>query len=103
MMHNNERLYSVIKAIHMSEKAIKGEEKVNQYVFKVDVDANKFLIKKAVEKVFDVAVEAVRVVNVKGKRKMFKQRIGKRQSWKKAYVKLKEGQEISYSGISDKG
>ena len=103
MMHNSEILYSVIKALHMSEKAMKGEEKAGQYVFKVNVDANKFLIKKAIEKVFDVSVDAVRVVNVKGKRKMFKQRIGKRQDWKKAYVKLKEGQEINYSGISDKG
>ncbi len=102
-MNTSEKLYSVIKSIHMSEKAMKSEEKINQYVFKVCSTSNKFLIKKAVEKVFNVVVDSVRVINVKGKKKIFKQRIGKRSDWKKAYIKLKEGQEISYSGVSDKG
>ena len=66
----------------------------NQYAFKVDVNATKLQIKKAVEGYFSVDVENVNVVKVKGKSKRSRYRIKKRPDWKKAYVRLAEGQSI---------
>ena len=66
----------------------------NQYAFKVDVNATKLQIKKAVEGYFSVDVENVNVVKVKGKNKRSRYRIKKRPDWKKAYVRLSEGQSI---------
>ena len=66
----------------------------NQYAFKVDVNATKYQIKKAVEGYFSVDVENVNVVKVKGKNKRSRYRIKKRSDWKKAYVRLAEGQSI---------
>ena len=78
----------------MSEKTARLQEVSNQYVFEVATTATKADIKVAVEKLFDVKVEAVNVVNVKGKSKAFKFRMGRRPDWRKAYVKLAEGQSI---------
>ena len=66
----------------------------NQYAFKVDATATKLQIKKAVEGYFSVKVENVNVLKVKGKNKRSKYRIKKRSDWKKAYVRLAEGQSI---------
>ena len=66
----------------------------NQYAFKVDVNATKLQVKKAVEGYFSVDVKNVNVVKVKGKNKRSRYRIKKRPDWKKAYVKLAEGQSI---------
>ncbi len=66
----------------------------NQYAFKVDINATKLQIKKAVEGYFSVDVENVNVVKVKGKNKRSRYRIKKRPDWKKAYVRLAEGQSI---------
>ena len=66
----------------------------NQYAFKVDVNATKLQVKKAVEGYFSVDVENVNVVMVKGKNKRSRYRIKKRPDWKKAYVRLAEGQSI---------
>ena len=66
----------------------------NQYAFKVDVNATKLQVKKAVEGYFSVDVENVNVVKVKGKNKRSRYRIKKRPNWKKAYVRLAEGQSI---------
>ena len=66
----------------------------NQYAFKVDVNATKLQVKKAVEGYFSVDVENVNVVKVKGKNKRSRYRIKKRTDWKKAYVRLAEGQSI---------
>jgi large subunit ribosomal protein L23 len=66
----------------------------NQYVFKVAIDANKQQIKDAVEKMLDVKVDSVTVLNNKGKVKRFGQRFGRRKDWKKAYVRVAEGQNI---------
>jgi len=66
----------------------------NQYAFKVDVNASKLQIKKAVEGYFSVIVENVNVVKVKGKNKRSRYRIKKRPDWKKAYVRLAEGESI---------
>ena len=88
------KLYSVIRAPRVSEKTARLQEVSNQYVFEVATDATKADIKVAVEKLFDVKVEAVNVVNVKGKGKAFKNRMGRRGDWRKAYVKLADGQSI---------
>lgn len=91
---NDAKLYNVIRAPRVSEKTARLQETTNQYAFEVATDATKADIKAAIEKIFDVKVEAVNVVNVKGKTKTFKFRAGKRPDWRKAYVKLAEGQSI---------
>ena len=90
---HQERLMTVIRGPHLSEKAHLAAEK-NQVVLKVRTDATKKEIKQAVELLFEVAVEGVQVVNVKGKTKRFQQRQGRRANWKKAYVKLAEGSSV---------
>ena len=95
---SNERLYKVLLAPRITEKSTRVSENSNQYVFKVTSDSNKTEIKDAVEKLFEVNVESVRVVNVKGKSKAFKLRTGKRNDWKKAYVRVQEGQVIDFLG-----
>jgi len=85
---------AVIRAPLVSEKTARLQEVSNQYVFEVARDATKADVKSAVEKLFNVKVEAVNVANVKGKVKSFRSREGRRGSWRKAYVKLAEGQSI---------
>ena len=87
-------LYSVIKSPYLTEKVSSLMGESNQYAFKVDVNATKLQIKKAVEGYFSVDVENVNVVKVKGKSKRSRYRIKKRPDWKKAYVRLAEGQSI---------
>lgn len=91
---NEERLLKVLKSPHISEKTTMVGDQGNQYVFQVAVDANKPEIKAAVEKLFDVKVENVNVTRVKGKNTGFRGRAGKRAGWKKAYVRIAEGQSI---------
>ncbi|GAB3382559.1 50S ribosomal protein L23 [Lysobacter fragariae] len=91
---NDAKLYSIIRAPRVSEKTARLQEVSNKYVFEVANDATKADVKVAVEKLFAVKVEAVNVVNVKGKNKAFKNRMGRRGDWRKAYVTLAEGQSI---------
>lgn len=93
-----DRLYKVLLAPRMTEKTTRLSESSNQYVFRVASDSNKTEIKAAVEKLFEVNVKSVRIVNVKGKSKTFKLRAGKRNDWKKAYVRVEEGQVIDLLG-----
>lgn len=93
---NQERLYKVLVGPHVSEKATRLAEKYNQVVFKVAPDAQKSEIKQAIEKLFNVNVESVQVVNVKGKTKRTIRGLGKRSDQKKAYVTLAEGQSIDF-------
>jgi large subunit ribosomal protein L23 len=72
-------------------------ENNGQYTFRVKTDASKREIARAVEKLFDVEVERVQVVNVKGKQKRFGAILGRRSDWKKAYVRLKAGNEIDFA------
>jgi len=95
---SKERLYKVLLSPRMTEKSTRVGEGSNQYVFKVTTDSNKQEVKDAVEKLFEVNVESVRIVNVKGKSKSFKLRTGKRNDWKKAYVRVQEGQVIDFLG-----
>jgi len=92
------RLASVLLAPIVSEKATQIAEKHNQVLFKVLRDATKPEIKAAVELMFKVEVESVNVVQVKGKTKRFGGRAGRRDHVKKAYVALKAGQELNFSG-----
>jgi large subunit ribosomal protein L23 len=95
---NNDRLCQVLVAPRMTEKTTRVGEDSNQYVFQVVTDASKAEVKGAVELLFDVNVESVRIVNVKGKTKSFRMRPGKRSDWKKAYVRVQEGQVIDFLG-----
>jgi len=94
---SDERLYKIILAPVVSEKTTRVAELTNQVVFKVIKDANKQEVRAAVEKMFDVEVEQVRILNVKGKTKRTRFGVGRRNDWKKAYVSLAEGQEIDFA------
>ena len=95
---NQERILDILKTPHVSEKSTLVAESKNQIVFKVAVDATKLEIKRAVESLFEVEVNSVQTLNVKGKTKRHGQQVGKRVNWKKAYVSLKEGQDIDFLG-----
>ena len=93
MTSHQERLFTVIKGPHLSEKA-HGASENNQVVLKVRTDATKKEGAQAVKLLFEVEVESVQVVNMKGKTKRFQQTKGRRSDWKKAYVKLSDGTAI---------
>ena len=94
---NQERLLQVILAPVVSEKSTLVADKNEQVVFKVATDATKPEVKAAVELLFNVKVDSVQILNVKGKVKRFGRFIGRRSDWKKAYVCLTPGQEIDFS------
>ena len=96
--HDEGRLAQVLVAPIVSEKATSVAEKNNQVLFKVLRDATKPEIKAAVELLFKVEVESVQTVIQKGKVKRFGRSIGRRDHGKKAYVSLKAGQELNFSG-----
>jgi len=90
-------LAGVLEAPIISEKSTNAAEKNNQFVFKVQKAATKKQVKDAVELMFAVEVDSVHVLNVKGKQKRVGKSPGKRSDWKKAYVKLKPGNDIAFS------
>jgi large subunit ribosomal protein L23 len=92
---NEIRLYKVLIGPHTTEKTVTAAEKNRQISFRVAVDATKQEIKQAVEKLFNVVVEAVRTTKVKGKTKRFKQIKGRRSDWKKASISLQKGHDIN--------
>lgn len=94
---NQERLMTVILAPQVSEKSTFVADKNNQVVFRVADDATKPEVKAAVEFLFKVQVENVQVANIKGKQKRSGRTLGRRRSWKKAFVCLKPGQEINFA------
>ena len=94
---HQERLMTVIRGPPLSEKRHIAAES-NQIVFKVRHDATKSEIRQAVELLFEVEVDNVTVVNVKGKTKRFGATRGQRSNWKKAYVKLAEGSQLDFLG-----
>lgn len=85
---------NIIKKPLVTEKAAMMKEKDNKYTFMVDKNANKFQIKQAIETLFKVKVESVHTANYAGKEKRMGMHSGYRSDWKKAIVKLGEGQEI---------
>jgi len=92
------RLAQVLVEPIVSEKATSVAEKHNQVLFKVLRDATKPEIKAAVELMFKVEVAEVNTLNQKGKHKRFGRTMGRRDNVKKAYVSLKPGQELNFSG-----
>ena len=92
------RLSQVLVAPIISEKATRIGEKLNQVLFKVLRDATKPEIKAAVELMFKVEVAEVNTTIQKGKVKKFGRTIGRRDHVKKAFVSLKPGQELNFSG-----
>jgi len=96
---NQERLMRILQEPRITEKSTNLGDKYRQFVFKVVKDATKPEIKRAVELMFDVKVESVRTVNSKGKTKQYRQTMGRRSDWKKAYVKLREGFDIDFMNV----
>ena len=85
---NEERLMTILRKHYVTEKTS------GQLVFGVSVDANKIEIKKAIEKMFEVTVDSVRTMAVKGKKVRRGRISGRKNNWKKAYIRLAEGQVI---------
>lgn len=94
---NQERIFKVLLGPHMTEKATLLADQNNQYVFKVASDATKLEIKKAVEQLFDVKVNAVSVINTKSKTRRTLHGLGRRKGFRKAMVSLVEGQAIDFA------
>jgi large subunit ribosomal protein L23 len=90
---SRERMYNIVRRPVITEKATHGSEH-NQVTFEVALDASKPEIKRAVENLFDVKVTSVNTLRMKGKKKRFKGRFGRRSDYKKAIVTLGEGQHI---------
>lgn len=97
MSINKYQLAGVVQAPLISEKSTIAAEKNKRFVFKVQKQATKRQVKSAVEFMFNVEVDSVQVLNVKGKQKRFGRSVGQRSDWKKAYVKLKSGHDIDFS------
>ena len=97
---NQERILRVILGPHLSEKTSRISEQNNQVTFKVLPDASKPEVKQAVEKLFNVQVRDVQIMNVKGKSKRTAHgKLRSRSDWKKAYVRLEQGQEIDLANM----
>jgi large subunit ribosomal protein L23 len=94
---NQERLYNVLIGPIVSEKSTLIADKHNQAAFRVIQDATKTEVKAAVEMLFKVQVESVRILNEKGKEKRFGRFNGRRSNVRKAYVSLAPGQEINFA------
>jgi large subunit ribosomal protein L23 len=95
--YNAEQLMNVVLAPVVSEKSTRVADKNRQYVFRVADAATKPQIKAAVELMFKTKVDSVTVSRVKGKQKRFGRFMGRRNNWKKAYVRLADGQEINFA------
>lgn len=94
---NNERLLQVLMSPLVSEKSSIAADANRQYTFRVATDATKREVARAVEMLFDVKVDRVQVVNVKGKSKRSGRILGQRSDWRKAIVRLQEGSEIDFA------
>ena len=94
---HQQRLMQVLLGPAVSEKSTMVGDKHNQYVFRVAPTANKIDVKAAVQLMFKVEVAGVQMLHVKGKEKRTGRFIGRRSGWKKAYVRLKAGQEINFA------
>ena len=95
--YNIDQLMNIVLAPVVSEKSTFVADKNRQYVFRVADDATKPQIKAAIELMFKTKVHHVTVMNVHGKERRFGRLTGRRRSWKKAYVRLAEGQEINFA------
>ena len=96
---NQERVFQVLLGPHVSEKAAIVADTANQYVFRVALDATKAEIWKSVEQLFKVKVGYVTTMKVKGKVKRNRYGFSTKPTWKKAYVRLEQGQEIDFAVV----
>ena len=97
---NQERMHQILVSPHVSEKGSLLADEENQHVFKVLSTATKTEVKQAVETMFKVKVEKVRILNTKGKTKRFGGRMGKRSDLRKAYVTLMPDNDIDFAGTN---
>jgi len=97
---NQERMHQILLSPHVSEKGSLLADEQNQHVFKVLSTATKTEVKEAVEGMFKVKVEKVRILNIKGKAKRFGGRLGKRSDLRKAYVTLMSDNDIDFAGAN---
>lgn len=97
---NKERMYNIILGAHISEKATVIAEESNQITFKVSKDATRPEIKEAIETIYGVNVTGVTVMNVKGKVKRNVRGTSRKPGWKKAYVRLENGQDIDFASAN---
>ena len=97
---NQERVFQILMGPHVSEKAAIVADADNQYVFKVAIDATKDEIKHSVEQLFEVTVDDVKTLRVKGKKKRNRFGWTTKPTWKKAYVRLVQGQEIDFATVN---
>ena len=95
---NQERMYQILLVPHVSEKSTLLADEKNQHVFRVATDATRTEVKQAVEELFKVKVDKVRILNIKGKNKRFGGRLGKRSDMRKAYVTLSADNDIDFAG-----
>ena len=95
---NQERMLKVLIGAHVTEKSTRAADAARQFVFKVLPGATKPEVKRAVEQLFEVEVERVQMVNIKGKNKRFGRTLGRRSDYRKAYVRLKPGHDINFAG-----
>lgn len=89
-------LYQIIKRPLITEKGTKQKKQSNQLAFEVDRHANKILVRNAIESIFKVKVLSVRVMNVKGKERRVGRNVGRKADWKKAIVRLAQGENIEF-------
>lgn len=94
---SKDKLFQVLVAPVVTEKSTRAAEEGGQVVFQVIQSATRNDVKSAVEQAFDVEVESVKILNVKGKTKRFGRALGKRNDRKKAYIRLKEGSDIDFA------
>ncbi len=98
LIRNTDKSLQTILGPQVTEKATMVADKNNQIVFKVTKEATKSNVKMAIETMFKVEVNSVNILNMNGKTKRSGRGMGKRNDWKKAYVCLKPGQEINFTG-----
>ncbi|MDD5773620.1 MAG: 50S ribosomal protein L23 [bacterium] len=89
---------SIIVRPVITERATEMRDKNNKYLFEISTQANKQEVKAAIEELFKVKVESVNILNVLGKFRRIRGKLGKKSDWKKAFVTLKEGNKIDIAG-----
>ncbi|AIL65577.1 Ribosomal protein L23 [Rickettsiales bacterium Ac37b] len=94
-----DNIYDIIRSPIITEKSTRATEVENKHSFLVSVGATKYTIKTAIEHLFGINVTKVNIINMSGKRKMFRGKVGKRNDYKKAIISLSSGQNIDISGI----
>jgi large subunit ribosomal protein L23 len=100
-MISEERLLKILLSPHVSEKSSISIEKFNTVVLKVLNNATKYEIKCAVKKIFNVEVDSIKTLKVKGKKKRQSNRIVQKSNWKKAYIKVKKGYNLDFIGNTE--